>query len=78
MDATTTAAAPLRFFNRRNRVGRRADCHAIRRGRLRRRHAEEAEEHRHQRCNHYSLHLVCLPFLLNSIQSERRESTQQI
>jgi len=72
---TATPPAPLRLFNRRDRVGRRAHRRAIGRSRLRRRHTEETKKHSHQRCYDYSLHQVCLPLLLSSI--ERDELSQR-
>ena len=44
----------------------------------RRRHAEEAEDQGHQRCYHYSLHQVCLPFLLSSSRDRCDQRTQPI
>src|ERR1700690_592639 len=67
---TTTPAAPLRFFNRRKGVSRRADRGPIRWSSLQRRHAEQAKDQSHQRSYHYSLHQVCLPFLLSSKRDE--------
>jgi hypothetical protein len=67
---TTTPTAPLCFFNRRNGVSRRADRRPIRWSSLQRRHAEQAKEQSHQRSYNYSLHQVCLPFLLSSSRDE--------
>jgi hypothetical protein len=74
--ATTT---PLSLFDQRSRLERRIHRRAIGWSRLRRRgHTEEAEEQRHQRCDHYSLHLVCLLFLLSSFRDEDGETIQHI
>src|SRR5450830_1864524 len=77
MDActTTTTPAPLSFFNRRSYVGGMTNRHSTSWSRLQSRHAEKAKEQSHQRSYHYSLHKVCLPFLLSSWRDERDLST---
>ena len=69
-------AAPLSLFNRRNCVGCMVDSHSTRWSSFQSRHAEEAKSKSHQRCYNYSLHQVCLRFLLSSIRDEDGEYTQ--
>src|SRR5450756_979845 len=75
---TTTPAAPLSFFNRRSYVGGMTNRHSTSWSRLQGRHAEKAKEQSHQRSYHYSLHQVCLPFLLSSRHDERDLNTQPL
>ena len=74
--STPPTAAPLGLFNRRNCVGCMVDSHSTRWSSFQSRHAEEAKSKSHQRCYHYSLHQVCLRFLLSSIRDEDGEYTQ--